>query len=177
MKQRFSTQLIVEAGIMLSLAYVLSLFKIYEMPYGGSISLSMLPIIIFSIRWGLGYGILIGALYSLIGLILKPYVIHPIQLILDYPLPSAFIGISALSFSKDRKDFKGYVPFIIIGYTLKFITHYFSGVIFFSEYTPEGMDPKFYSFMYNLQYNLPELIIALVVVGLLWKPLNKFLSK
>ena len=97
-KKFFSLQMMVEGGIMLALAYVLNMFKLYTMPQGGDISLSMLPIMIFAIRWGGLPGFILGALYGILKLIVEPYVIHPAQLILDYPLPSAFVGLSGISF-------------------------------------------------------------------------------
>lgn len=176
-RNSFSTQMIVEGGIMLALAYVLSLFSVYEMPQGGSISLSMLPIMIFALRWGAVPGVIVGALFGIINLIIKPQIYHPIQVLLDYPLPSAFIGLSGISLDKDKSKFTGYLPMIIVGYVLKFISHFLSGYVFFGEYAPEGMHPAKYSFIYNLSYNGPELILFIVVIAILWKPLKSVLVR
>lgn len=176
-KKFFTLQSLVEAGLMLALAYVLGRIKIYKMPYGGSVSLSMLPIVFFAVRWGVIKGFIVGALFGLLNLLIDPYVIHPAQLLLDYPLPSAFVGLAGLSVIKDKTNFSGFIPTIILGYILKFVCHYLSGVVFFAEYTPEGMQPSVYSFLYNIQYNGPELLIILVVCGLLWKPLTGLLKK
>ena len=46
-----------ESAIMLALATVLSIFKLYELPYGGSITIaSMLPLLIIAYRYGTGLG-------------------------------------------------------------------------------------------------------------------------
>lgn len=176
-KKIFSVQMITEAGVMLALAFVLSLIKVYKMPYGGSISLEMIPIIIFSIRWGFLPAIITGSVYGFIKLMIDPVIYHPIQLLLDYPLPSAFMAFSAFSYLKDKTKYQGYIPFIVIAYVLKFITHYLSGVIYFPQYAPEGMSPYWYSFIYNIQYNGPELIICIIAVILLWKPLSSIIKK
>ena len=61
MKSSQTTRKLIEGSMMIALATVLSIFKLVEMPYGGSVTLaSMLPVIIFAYRhgilWGLGAG-------------------------------------------------------------------------------------------------------------------------
>jgi predicted dehydrogenase len=56
----------VEAALLVALATVLSILKIAELPYGGSITLaSMFPLLLLSyrhgMRWGLGGGLVYGA--------------------------------------------------------------------------------------------------------------------
>lgn len=176
-KKFFSVQMIAEAGITLALAYVLSLFKLYKMPFGGSITISMLPIMLYAIRWGASAGFIVGTLFGVLSYMIEPYFVHPIQLLLDYPLPSAFIGLSGLTFMRDKDKFQGYLPFIILSYILKFSCHYFAGVVFFGQYAPEGMSPEYYSFIYNIQYNGPELILFIIVIALLWQPLSTLRRK
>ncbi len=57
--------MVVEAGIMIALAYLLSRIKIYEAPQGGSVTAgSMIPILLFAMRWGgVGPGIITGGLF------------------------------------------------------------------------------------------------------------------
>ncbi|MBT9155525.1 MAG: hypothetical protein DDT37_00492 [Firmicutes bacterium] len=51
MKNR-QTLMLVETAVMVAFAYVLSLFRVVEMPQGGSVSLAMLPIfVIVSPAW------------------------------------------------------------------------------------------------------------------------------
>ena len=173
-KAMFSTQMLVEAGIMVALSQVLGLFPLYQMPQGGDVSLSMLPIMVFAIRWGLAPGILVGVVYGVVSYIIKPYFYHPIQVLLDYPLPSAMIGIAGLSFSKDKNSYLGYIPSILIAYSLKFLMHFLSGLVFFP---PETGSAVKYSFIYNITYIGPEIIIFLVVFALLWKPMGKYLRR
>ena len=48
-----------ESAIMIAAATILSMFKLVELPYGGSITLaSMLPIVIIAYRYGTAWGIL-----------------------------------------------------------------------------------------------------------------------
>ena len=53
------------------------------------------------------------------------------------------------------------------------ICHVISGVVVWASYAPEGMNPLYYSIVYNGSYLLPELVITLVIVGILYKPLIK----
>lgn len=175
-KKLFSTQMITEAAIMIALAYVLKLFVIFRMPQGGDIALSMLPIIIFSIRWGAIPGFIVGAVYGVVNLLIHPNIIHPVQVLFDYPLPSAFVGLAGINMSKDKDKLMGYIPFLLLGYSLKFIMHYLSGAIFFKEYAGE-MNPFVYSFIYNISYLGPEIIIYIIVLFVLWNPLEKVIRR
>ena len=47
-------RMLCEGGVMIALALVLGLLKVFELPQGGSISLEMLPLLFFCVRWGMG---------------------------------------------------------------------------------------------------------------------------
>ena len=60
------TKIMVEGAIMLALSIVLSFIKFKFLPFGGSITVvSMLPIMLFSIRHGLGWGMFASVIYAL----------------------------------------------------------------------------------------------------------------
>ena len=66
---RLNTRLTVEAGVMIALATVLSLIKVYQAPQGGSVTAgSMIPIILIALRWGAPAGILTGIGYGIMQL-------------------------------------------------------------------------------------------------------------
>lgn len=50
------TRCITEGGLMIAAALVLSYFKI-QFLQAGSINFCMVPLIIFAVRWGLGWGV------------------------------------------------------------------------------------------------------------------------
>ena len=61
------TKRLVESAIMVALAAVLSLIKIWKMPLEGSVTLlSMLPICLLSIRYGVKWGLFVSAFYSVV---------------------------------------------------------------------------------------------------------------
>ena len=63
------TRILVEGAIMVALATVLSFLKLWQFPWGGSITvLSMLPIVVFALRYGVARGLAVSFVYSLIQL-------------------------------------------------------------------------------------------------------------
>jgi thiamine transporter ThiT len=89
-------QILTEGGMCIALSLLLWYLKIGEMPQGGSISLQMLPLFIFSLRWGIVPGIFIGLVYGLVHSIQDLYVVHWFQYFLDYPLAFSLIGLAGL---------------------------------------------------------------------------------
>ncbi|HXL03879.1 MAG TPA: energy-coupled thiamine transporter ThiT [Bacillota bacterium] len=149
-----------EIGVTVALSMILSMISIYRMPQGGSISLEMLPIFYVALRSGGGVGIMTGLTFGLLKLLLGPFVVHPLQLILDYPLAFAFLGLAGF--------FRRYqVLGIILGGLGRFAMHVISGAVFFATYAPEGTNVWVYSATYNASYMVPELIISIVVMLIL----------
>ena len=57
-------QMLCEGAILVALAQILSMLKLWEMPWGGSITLGMLPIFLFAVRWGTRWGLVAGCAYG-----------------------------------------------------------------------------------------------------------------
>lgn len=157
---KFTTQLITQIGIALALATILKIFRIYHLPQGGSITLgSMIPILLMALLYGPEVGFITGFLYGIITLILDPYILHPIQVIFDYPLPFMALGIAG--YFKNRK-----VIGTLAALLGRFICHFISGVIFFGSFAPKGMSPAIYSLTLNGIFMSIEgaICIAIIVV-------------
>lgn len=58
-----TTKRITEGGLMIAAAIVLSYFRI-QFLQAGSINFCMVPLILFAVRWGLGWGIGAGAIFG-----------------------------------------------------------------------------------------------------------------
>ena len=173
--------ILVECAIMVSLAFVLSLIKIWEMPFGGAITLlSMLPVCIVSLRhgimWGLGTALVYSATQALLsgatgwGLSLTALILC---FLLDYIIAFTVLGFAGILRSKGTL---GRVLGICFACLLRFISHYLSGVILWRE---AGLaygiaNPYLYSLLYNGAYMLPETIFTCVAAVVL---LNKFKLK
>lgn len=171
---------IAESGIMLALATILSMIKVYKMPFGGSVTAgSMIPIILIGIRWGTLPGILVGLVYGVLQAIIDPYIVHPIQFLLDYPIAFGFLGLAGLY--KNIKDIKpqskiieyvGAIVGVVLAILGRFISHVLSGVVFFSE-NAKALDSWTYSLKYNGGYLSIELLVSIIIIVLIWKPISR----
>lgn len=158
---KFDSKLIARIGLAIALAFILDMIKIYTLPNGGgSISLgSMVPILLISFIYGPSIGLFTGFLFGVFKLILDPYILNPIQVLFDYPLPFMAIGVAGF--------FKNKYIGASIGMFLRFISHFISGVVFFGSYAPEGISPIIYSLAVNGSAVGGELIICLVLLAFL----------
>ena len=160
-KHRFSTKIIAEIAVFVSLATVLSFIKIFILPQGGSVTAaSMVPILWLALRRGPKVGLFAAVLYGIVQLVVDPMAYHPVQVLLDYPIAFGMLGFAG--FFQNR-------PYIgtslaILG---RFVAAFLSGIIFFASWTPEGMNPAVYSAIYNGGYLLVELVISIYVIYLL----------
>jgi thiamine transporter len=156
-KLKLGVRTLVVASLILALSYILSYMKFYQMPYGGSITpASMLPILLFAWHYGTLPGLAIGFAYGLLQMTQDFYVVHPAQLFLDYILAFAALGLAGF--------FKKHLfTAIIVGGLARTVMHFLSGVVFFAEYAPDGQSPLLYSFLYQITYLGPEIIICLVI--------------
>lgn len=171
-----STRLItlLEVAIFAAIAVVfnefISPFQLW--PNGGSITLVMIPIAVIAFRRGLVPGILTGLITGVILTIMpSAYRVYPIQILLDYPLAFASLGVAGwVSLKKyshpSQKALWAGIGLLTAG-TLRFLMHYLSGVIFFAEFAPKGQSVYLYSLFYNATYILPEIILATIVMAIL----------
>lgn len=166
-KNGFDTRCLAFAGITIALSFTLSYIKLWKMPQGGSITLvSMLPIMLFSYIYGAKKGVLIGLIYGILQSLQDPYIVHPAQFLLDYPIAYAVTGLAGcLTYTEILKKLPQ-VKFAIgaiIGAVLRFVSHVLSGVFAFGAYAKDAGASS--ALTYSLVYNLVVLIdVALVIV-------------
>ena len=137
---------IAEIGVAVALAAVLSwiaqAFPL-RMPQGGSFGLEMLPILFIALRRGVVPGLVAGGLFGLLqltGVAGTPYIYHPLQAALDYPLAFAALGLAGLVPVGELKG-RGLARLagaVTVGAGARLVCHFFSGLIFFAEYAPAG---------------------------------------
>lgn len=152
----------------LALATVLSEIKIFDMPTGGSITLlSMFVIALPGILFGLVPGIVTAVAYGILQLIIDPYVLYPMQLVVDYILAFGALGLSGLFYGKKGAVIKGYIAAVIGRYIFSVI----SGWIFFGAYAWEGWNPLPYSLAYNAAYIFAEAALTVIILAI--PPVNK----
>ncbi len=156
-KSNWTVKELVVGALCIALSFVLSYLKLFEMPYGGSITpASMLPVMIYSYIYGVNRGLIAGIALGLLNLLQDAYVLHWAQLLVDYVFAFAAIGLAG---AFKNKFYFG----ILLAVFGRFFFAALSGAIFFAEYAPVGQNPFVYSAIYNGSYLLPEAAICLGV--------------
>jgi len=105
-------------------------------------------------------GVSEGIVYGFVRTLRQPFIVHPIQFLLDYPLAFGALGLAGL-FKKQP------ILGVVVGIAGRFLCHFLSGVIFFAAYAPAGMNPTVYSAVYNGSYLIVELAFSVIVMYLL----------
>ncbi len=91
---KITTRDVVIVSVAAGLSTALSFLRLFELPQGGSVTLELIPVFYIAYKRGAGSGIAAGLLSGTIQLILRPFVVHPVQLLLDYPLAMAGAGVA-----------------------------------------------------------------------------------
>ena len=165
-KKGFDSKSIAYAAVCIALSFALSYLAPIHMPQGGSVTIaSLVPLMIYSYMFGTKKGVFAGAVYGLLQIIQDPWIIHPAQMFLDYPIAFSAIGLSGM-FAHVKALEK--VPQVqialggIVASVLRFASHLFSGVFAFSYLAPD-VDAWIYSLGYNATYVFPDIAIAIAV--------------
>ena len=167
-KIKLTTKMLINISLMLAMAVVLQYLRLYHFPQGGAVTLGgMIPLLLISFRYGAGVGALTGFVFGFMNLIQDPFILHPVQVLFDYPLPFMAMGLAGIF---PRKIFLS----ALLAFAGRFICHFISGVVFFASYAPDGMSPVIYSLTANATYLVPELIITCLILKFL--PVQRLLD-
>ena len=165
-KKRMSTKQLVFCAAALALAYLTSYIKLFEMPWGGSVTLfSMLFIVLIANWYGVKTGILVGFAYGIIQFIQEPYVLTFFQVCCDYILAFAALGVAGF-FAKSKYGLvKGYIVAVLA----RGVFHAIGGYLYWMDYMPDNF-PKalasLYPILYNYSYLLVEGAITVLVISI-----------
>ncbi|MGL5259485.1 MAG: energy-coupled thiamine transporter ThiT [Lachnospiraceae bacterium] len=173
---KISTKQLIFSAMAIALATVIStVIKLPSMVNGGSVTLfSMLVIVLIGYWYGLKVGVIAAIAYGILQFIVQPYVVHPVQVLLDFPLAFGALGLSGIFCNKKNGLRKGY----IVGVFGRFIMHMISGLIFYTTYIDSisgNLNAIWLSTAYNLSYILPEAIITVLLLSL--PPVSKALEE
>ena len=164
MKNKTVLITLIETALMIALAVVLSFVRVWEMPQGGTISLTMLPLFLLAFRRGPWAGIVGGAVYGLVSLIYDGVIYHPMSIFLDYVFAYGLLGVAGFF----KLSGWGITAGVTVGTALRYVSSVLSGALLFAEYAGD-QNPWVYSLGYNATYMLPELVICVVALVLLFK--------
>ena len=161
--RRADTKAVTLSALMVALATGLGMLKLFEMPYGGTVTaFSMLPIVLCGYFLGTRRGCMAGMCVGLLNLIFGPYVIHPIQLLVDYPFAFGALGLSGLCRHQKNGLIKGYLT----GLSARYICAVVSGIVFFGSYAPDGFNAVTWSLFYNFTYLAAEGALTVIIISL-----------
>ena len=156
------TQVLVYGALSITLAFVLSYFKLFTLPYEGSITLlSMLPIFAYAAYFGPARGFTAAFAFSLLQVIQGAYFVHPVQFILDYFVAFTLLGTASF-FPKNLP-----VGAAVAG-CLRMLAITVSGAVFFKDVGFEYgfANPWVYSFLYNFLTIGVDTILCVIVAAL-----------
>ena len=165
-----------EIGVFVALAVVLgTLTRFIQLPFGGSVNLSLLPIVVLALR-GSRVGLFSGALYGLVDFVLNPFFYHPAQVLLDYPMASgcmAALSGLATRFTNSRNYYLAAAIAVATAGLGRLFFHWLSGVLFFASCAPQGEPVWLYSLTYNSSYVIPETVLCILLSQLIIRYLPK----
>jgi len=155
---------LVYGALLVAVSFVLSYLRLLSMPQGGAITVaSVLPLALYAYWFGPRNGIIAGIAAGVLQFLQEPVVVHWAQPVLDYLLAFGCFGLAGLFRSQRRY---GLSLGLLVGGLGRIICSTLSGVLFFAEYAPEGMNVWIYSIGYNLGSLGPDLLIAMLVAWL-----------
>ena len=162
-KTSWNSRRIAMGAMCIAIAFVLSCIRLFRMPQGGSITpAAMLPLVLFMVACGPLQGFVVGCAFGLLQLITDPYVIHPIQLLVDYPLAYGAMILGCIAMVLPiKKQWKLPIAVLLAGIG-RYIMAVLSGAIFFAEYAGE-QNAWIYSLGYNISYLGPDTLVCMVV--------------
>ena len=165
-----------EGAILVAIAQVLGYIKLYEMPNGGSINFSMLPIFLYCARWGFARGMLASFAFSCLQFLFDGgFAISWVSIIGDYILAYTVLGFAGAFYKMKGGLFIG----TVVGSFARWVVNHIVGATVWAEYMPETFfnmtmtTPWFYSAIYNGFYIAVSMALCLVVEALLYKPLKR----
>ena len=161
-----------EGAVMVAAAVVLNFLRLptdWMAGTGGSVELTMIPIVIYALRrgpgWGMGAGLIFGVLKCIIG----GGIAYGWQaLLLDYA--AAFAVVGAAGFLRRKPGAAA-----LLGAFCRYVMHVISGAVIWGEWMPgeflnmEMTNVWVYSALYNGVYMVCNAVISVAVIAILGK--------
>ena len=173
--RKTTTRALTESALLVAVATVLSLFKLAQWTYGGSVTFgSMIPIILISLKYPFGWALTTSVAYSLIQMLTGFYappvenlLNYSLMILLDYVVAFGVLCLAGPIYKKLSTNLPIRVRMmaaVIFCFVLRFLCHFVSGIIIWSPYAHEGQSAWLYSLGYNAPYMLAECVISGAIV-------------
>ena len=165
-KAKWNSRRLAMGAMCISIAFVASCIRLFRMPPGGSITpASMLPLVMFMVAAGPLQGFVVGCAYGFLQLMTSPYVIHPVQLLVDYPLAYAAMVLGCLATALPLKKQWQLPLAVLLAVIGRYIMAVLSGVIFFAD-SAGDQGALVYSLVYNISYLGPDTLVCMVIAAI-----------
>ena len=165
-EKKMSAKQLVFCGVAIALAYITSYIKIFNMPWGGSITLcSMLFIVLVANWYGVGTGLFVGLAYGILQFIQEPYVLSFFQVCCDYIFAFAALGLAGVFAKSNHGLLKGYILAVVA----RGAFHALGGYLYWMDYMPDNFPKSLtavYPILYNYSYLLVEGVITVIVISI-----------
>ncbi len=169
-KEVNNTRALVYGAVAVAMSFALSYARLFKLPQGGSVTFaSLLPLMIYCTMFGTRRGIVVCVIYGTLQALQDPYIIHPMQFLLDYPLAFGLIGVSGILVEKGLFKHKiiGFILGAVLAVIFRYSCHVCSGVFAFADYFYWDSDlmskydtAVLYSFAYN-SFTIVDMAIAI----------------
>ena len=180
MKNKVAIRL-TEGAIMIALATVLSMVKLADFPYGGSITAaSMFPIALIAYRhgtlFGLSCGLVYGGIQQLLGLNTLSYFTSWQSILaiilLDYIIAFAVLGLAGIFRKAKIKPALKMTAGVVLACALRYLCHVISGCTVWAGLSIPDSAALAYSLAYNATYMIPETLIVGIATWYLFSILD-----
>lgn len=160
-----------ECSIMIALSTVLSILKLAELPYGGSITVaSMLPIVIAVFRhggkWGFGTALVYSVIQMLLGLKNFSYFTTAASFItlavLDYIVAFSVFALAGVFKKIIKRQNLAVLAGVLLASLLRYACHVISGATVWAGLSIPTEAALIYSLSYNATYMIPESVILVL---------------
>ncbi|EOS61884.1 hypothetical protein C815_00364 [Firmicutes bacterium M10-2] len=170
MKKNLSVRDLVLMAFYVALFMVLDTFvntlPLFQMPNGGSLGVSTIPLLMASYQLGWQKGLVVSIVSVFAQFVTGPmYTPDLVGFLLDYFIAFSVYGLACLF-----PNFGYFYSGIFITNTIRFISSVLSGCLVWST-------PLWASITYNATYMLPTLILGLILIPLLMKSLAPVMKK
>ncbi len=147
------TKRLTTTGVLIALAAILAIIKIFDLPYGGSITLAgMVPIIVLGYKYGIKWGLFSGFVYSIIEAVLgattsqafagmydpdnaaKSVLSIILMAFLDYIVAFTVLGLGGIFKGKIKNDTLAITCGGAVAVLLRLAAHFLSGWILWGGY-------------------------------------------
>ena len=166
--KKWNARTVAFGAICIALSFVLSCFRLYRMPQGGSVTPgSMLPLMLFSAAFGIGPGLLAGLTYGVLQYFQGGWFANFWQFSLDYLLAFAALGLAGLAKFFPKKW--GLYLAMIIAALGRALSATLAGIMFWDT-------APWASLVYNGTYLIPDTLICILLAVLMGDRLMKVMK-